>query len=146
MMESLEYWHWISAGILLLVLEMLLPGAFLMWFGASAVLVGGILWLFPDMIWQWQLFLFAIFSLLSIFGWRKMREGYAEDDPDSGLLNQRGRALIGRRVTLASPIKNGVGKVQIDDTYWRVVGEDAPKGTLVEVVDAEGATLKVQIR
>ena len=144
MLEMLEYWHWMVFGFVLIVLEMLAPGAILMWFGIGALVVGGLLLVFPDMAWELQLVIFALLSFGSIFAWKFWRRGQPEDDTESGSLNQRGKALIGRSVPLVGAIKNGIGRVQIDDTYWRVEGEDAEKGSLVTVTSAEGATLQVK--
>lgn len=144
MLEDLVYWHWIVFGLGLLILEMLVPGAIFLWFGIGAILVGGLSFLFPDISWQLEVLIFCIFSLSSVFVWKKYRKNSPENDTESGTLNQRGKALIGRRVPLVEPISNGVGRVQIDDTYWRVEGEDLPQGALVEVVEAEGATLNVK--
>ncbi len=143
-MEEFLYWHWIVLGFILLILEMLAPGAILMWFGASAIVVGGLLFLFPDMGWEWQVLIFAILSLTSLFVWKKTRKNLPEEDTESGTLNQRGKALVGRKVPLKEAIKNGVGRVQIDDTFWRVEGEDLEKGELVVVTDTDGATLRVK--
>jgi len=145
MLDNLLYWHWIILGFLLLVLEMLAPGAIIMWFGVGALLVGSLLFMFPDIPWEWQVFMFSAVSLTSIFAWKIYSKSSPDDDTDSGTLNQRGKALIGRRVPLVQAITNGIGRVQIDDTYWRVEGSDAPEGTLVMVTDADGATLKVDV-
>lgn len=144
MLDSLVYWHWIVFGAALLILEMLAPGAIFMWFGVGAVLVGGLLYIFPEMIWEWQVLIFSLVSFISIFAWKRLRQSNPEDNTESGTLNQRGKALIGRRVPLVESIKNGVGRVQIDDTFWRVEGEDLKKGVLVEVIKTDGATLKVK--
>jgi membrane protein implicated in regulation of membrane protease activity len=50
---------------------------------------------------------------------------------------------VGRVFTLEKPIVNGVGTVKIDDTVWRVQGPEAPAGSRVKIVDAEGASLRV---
>ena len=42
-------------------------------------------------------------------------------------------------------IKNRRGKVKIHDSNWEVRGPDAPAGTWVKVVSAEGATLIVEL-
>jgi membrane protein implicated in regulation of membrane protease activity len=144
MLEDLVYWHWLVLGFLFLILEMLAPGAILMWFGAGALLVGSILFFFPEMSGEWQVFIFAISSISSIFLWRKLRKDKPVDNTESGTLNQRGKALIGRKVPLVEAITNGVGRVQIDDTFWRVEGEDMEQGTLINVTDSDGATLKVE--
>ena len=144
MFEGILYWHWMVLGFILLILEMLAPGAILMWFGGGALLVGGLLYLFPEMGWEWQVLIFALVSLTSIFVWRKARKDSPDDDTESGTLNQRGKALVGRRVPLVEAIVNGVGRVQIDDTYWRVEGPDLAENTLVKVTDTDGATLRVE--
>jgi len=143
MLDSLVYWHWIVLGFILLILEMLAPGAILMWFGAGALLVGGIVFIFPEMAWEWQVFIFALVSFASIFAWKKLRKDALNDNTEAGTLNQRGKALIGRRVPLVESIVNGVGRVQIDDTFWRVEGPDLQESTLVVVTDSDGATLQV---
>ena len=144
MLENLLYWHWIVLGFLLLILEMLAPGAILMWFGAGALLVGGLLFLFPEMGWEWQILIFAVVSFASIFAWKKLRQDSPDDNTMAGTLNQRGKALVGRRIPLVEAITNGIGRVQIDDTFWRVEGPDLAVDTLVTVTDSEGATLKVE--
>ncbi len=143
--EDLLYWHWIVLGLVLIILEMLLPGFVLMWFGAGALLVGSLLYIFPEISWQWQFFIFSIFSVLSLFGWRYWSKNNESDDPESGVLNQRGKALVGRKTVLIEAIVNGVGRVQLDDTFWRVNGDDLDKDKLVLIVDVDGATLKVEV-
>ena len=54
MMESINYWHWLIAGVVLIVLEVFAPGAFFLWLGVSAGVVGLILVMFPDMGWESQ--------------------------------------------------------------------------------------------
>ncbi len=144
MLDSFLYWHWIVFGIGLLVMEMFVPGAIFLWFGAGALLVGGLLYFFPEMPSAWQAVIFALFSLSALFVWKKLMATNPEDNTESGTLNQRGKALIGRRVALVEAIENGVGRVQIDDTFWRVEGNDLEQGTLVEVTATDGATLKVK--
>ncbi|MDO9062896.1 MAG: NfeD family protein, partial [Bradyrhizobium sp.] len=43
----------------------------------------------------------------------------------------------------AKPIIDGSGTVKIDDTIWRVAGPDAPAGSRVRIVQADGASLTV---
>jgi inner membrane protein len=51
---------------------------------------------------------------------------------------------VGRTFTLNEPMVNGVGKLRVDDSQWRIAGVDAPAGTQVRVVAVDGATLKVE--
>ena len=52
--------------------------------------------------------------------------------------------MVGRKIPLVEAITNGIGRVQIDDTFWRVEGEDLDKDTLISIIDSDGATLKVE--
>jgi membrane protein implicated in regulation of membrane protease activity len=141
-MEELVYWHWFVAGLGLLVLEMLLPTGFvLLWIGASAIVVGALSWLLP-LGWPIQFMLFAVLCVVSFFLWKRYRP--AELPTDRPTLNRRGASYVGRTFTLADPIVNGVGKLRVDDSQWRITGPDVPAGTQVQVVQADGATLHVE--
>lgn len=47
-------WFWVSLGGLLLAAEMLGASGYLLWSGVSAVIVGVIIWLLPELSWEWQ--------------------------------------------------------------------------------------------
>ena len=62
---SLGSWNWFILAALLLLLEVLMPGVFMLWLGLSAILVGiistAIAW-----SWQSQVIAFAIFAILAL--------------------------------------------------------------------------------
>ena len=139
---SLGAWKWVILGAILLGLELAVPGAFMMWLGLAAILVG-MMSFAVDWSWQVQLVAFAIFTALSVPLWRRFAR---KVDPqlESPYLNRRTEALIGRVFTLENPILDGVGRVRIDDTVWRVSGPDTAAGSRVKVVRADGANLTVE--
>jgi membrane protein implicated in regulation of membrane protease activity len=139
---ALGGWAWVIAGAILLALELAVPGAFMMWLGLAAVLVGAIS-LAVDWSWQAQCIAFAAFALVSVPLWRRLARR-VEPASKSPLLNRRTEALVGRVFTLEKPIIDGVGIVRIDDTIWRVRGPDGPAGSRVRVVRADGANLAVE--
>ncbi len=141
-LQQIEYWQWLSLGLLLLILEMFVPGAIFLWCGTSALIVGLLHLFIPDMMWQWQWVIFSVLSVVSFFVWRHYFRGTHPEENNQ--LNQRSKALIGRRATLVEAIENGFGRIQLDDTFWRVEGEDLPLGAAIEIVDVDGATLKVK--
>ncbi|MGF1545869.1 MAG: NfeD family protein, partial [Thiotrichales bacterium] len=59
-------WLWLVAGAVLIGLEILAPGVFLLWIGLGAVLVGVSVWVAPDLAVAWQLLIFALAMLGSI--------------------------------------------------------------------------------
>jgi membrane protein implicated in regulation of membrane protease activity len=139
---SLGAWSWIIAGALLLALELAVPGAFMMWLGLAAVLVG-VLTFAVAWSWQWQGIAFAVFALASVPLWRRFARK-VEPDTQAPFLNRRTEALVGRTFTLDKPIVDGVGTVRIGDTIWRVNGPDGPAGSKVKVTQVDGANLQVE--
>ena len=139
---ALGPWAWIIAGAVLLATELAVPGAFMMWLGIAAVLVGALSFV-VDWSWQLQCIAFAVFAAASVPLWRRFALK-VEPQSEAPLLNRRTDALIGRVFTLEKPIVDGVGTVRIDDTIWRVRGSDQPAGSRVRVTQADGANLAVE--
>lgn len=141
--EALEFWHWWIAGVLLLGLELLVPGTFFLWMGAAAGIVGAVLLFLPNLAWQVQLLTFAVLSVCTIFGWRKWQKEHptATDHP---LLNRRAEQNVGRVITLDQALVNGRGRMMIDGTLWEVVAESGfeyPVGTRMRVIGSAGGAL-----
>jgi inner membrane protein len=141
-MASLGTWIWFIAGGVLLLLELLAPGAFMMWLGLAALLVG-VVSLFVDWSWQAQFVAFAAFALAAIPLWRRLAPN-VENAVAQPFLNRRADALVGRVFTLEKPIVDTVGTIRINDSVWRVAGPDAPAGSRVKIVHADGALLTVE--
>jgi hypothetical protein len=142
MLSALGGWGWLIGGLVLMGLEMLAPGVFLFWLGLAAFLVGLISFLVA-WSWPWQLVAFAVFALAAMPLWRRLGRP-RQDATDQPYLNRRADALVGRVFTLERPIVDGAGIVRVDDTVWRVSGPDAPAGSRVRIVSADGANLKVE--
>ena len=141
---SLGPWKWIILGVILLALELAAPGAFMMWLGLAAILVGVLSFIWSDLSWQWQGVAFAVFAVASIPLWRRFAHN-VEPPEVRPYLNRRAKALVGRVFTLDKPIVDGVGTIHIDDTIWRVgSGADRPAGSRVRVIRVDGANLVVE--
>ena len=140
---TLGPWKWIILGAILLALELAAPGAFMMWLGLSAILVGVLSFIWADLTWQWQGVAFAVFAVASIPLWRRFAHKVepAEERP---FLNRRSEALVGQTFTLDKPIIDGVGTIRVGDTVWRVSGADRPAGSRVKVARVDGANLMVE--
>ena len=140
---SMEFWHWLLIAITLISIEMLAPGFFFLWMAISAFLVGGLLFLLPLLMIEWQLFIFSILSISSIVVWRNHLKTHpvVTDHP---LLNQRTAQIVGRVFSLEEAIINGQGKIKIGDSLWRVQGEDCAINNKVKVIAAKGTILDVE--
>lgn len=140
-------WNWMVLGAVLLTLEIVSPGVYLLWFGVAAILTGTLslqLWDAPIWVWQVQVLVFLVLSLGAVVIGRRVFPTTGNEDTDQPLLNQRDRQLVGRTATLAEPIAEGYGRIRLGDTLWRVSGPDLPVGTRVRVVSADGGELRVE--
>jgi hypothetical protein len=145
LVARLGAWSWWVLGVVLLILEIVVPGVFLFWIGLAAIAVGLVsLLLWGSVIWPWQvqMVVFAALSIASILTGRSFfaRGATETDEP---LLNRRVESLVGREATLADAIANGRGRIKLDDTTWSVTGPDLPAGTKVRIVASSGRFLTV---
>jgi membrane protein implicated in regulation of membrane protease activity len=140
---TLGPWKWIILGAILLGLELAAPGAFMMWLGLSAILVGVLSFLWSDLSWQWQGVAFAVFAVASIPLWRRFAHNVepAEERP---FLNRRTEEMVGKTFTLDKPIVDGAGTIRVGDTVWRVSGPDCGAGSRVRIARVDGANLVVE--
>lgn len=140
---NIEYWHWLALGFGLLVLEMILPTEFiLLWVGAAAIVTGGLAWLLPAFGWPFEFVLWGLLSVAAVLAWRKFKPlSFVSERPT---LNRRGESYVGRVFTLDEPIVNGVGKLRVDDSQWRISGPDTEAGARVKVVSVDGVLLHVE--
>lgn len=137
------FWHWWAIALALLVIELLAPGFFFLWMSVAAFVTGGLLFLMPSLSLEMQTFLFSVLSVISIAVWRYYfkRHPIASDHP---LLNKRSAQYIGRVFTLDEPIVNGQGKIKVDDSIWKVRGDDCEGSTKVKVIGVDGTILLVK--
>ena len=141
--DNLQFWHWWIFAVLLMILEVFSPGAFFMWMGAAAGVIGLVLLFIPDMSWQLQFILFTVLSFITIIVGRTYfnRDKNDFDDPTIGELEQ---SLIGKVVEVEQAIQNGTGRVKVGETTWKANGPDCPAGHSVKVVGVNGAVLMVE--
>lgn len=136
------HWFWLSLGLILGAAEMVAPGFFLMWLGLAAIIVGILDYFLPITV-AYQVAMFAILSVLTVFAGKK----FLADNPietDDPKLNDRGARLTGEIVTVVEAITDGQGRVKVGDTVWAARGTDAASGARVRVTGADGAVLLVE--
>ncbi|AHC73269.1 membrane protein implicated in regulation of membrane protease activity [Candidatus Endolissoclinum faulkneri L5] len=140
-----EAWHWTTLGFLLMALEMLLPGSLLLWFGLSGLVLGFVLSA-VDMIFSYQVALFALFALFAYWPIRVFTTAHRSCSELATVaeLNQRGYSLIGHRITVTEAVINGFGAARVGDLRWRIACEENLEvGSFVKVIAVIGITLQV---
>jgi membrane protein implicated in regulation of membrane protease activity len=140
---NLGPWIWIILGLVLMGLELVAPGAFLLWLGLAAMLTGLIDWVF-GLSWQAAALVFAVLSVGAVLVGRAVTRDRDDEKGGRPALNRRGQSLVGHVFTLESPIIGGSGRIRVDDSSWRVSGPDMAAGATVRVVRVDGATLVVE--
>ena len=143
-LDELGPWTWVIAGVILIILEGVAPGVFLVWFGIAALLTG-LLDGAVGLSWQAATLTFGALALISVLVGRKLTGAGPKPDRSEKHLNEGADALIGKAFTLDRPIIAGEGWIRINDTVWRVLGPDAPENTRVRVTGVEGTRLIVQV-
>lgn len=132
---------WAVIGLVLLCAELVAPGIFLMWLGAAALLTALVTLLVTPPL-SWQLIVFVLFALLSVWiGWRWYRRG---GEPPQGALRDPSELMVGSSGTVAEPLRHGHGKVRVNDSLWLAEGPDLDSGAAIRVVAQKGTVLTVE--
>ncbi len=144
-MESLAltWWMWLLGGIVLLILEMVSPGGFYMFFfGSGAVAVGLVSALgFGGPLW-FQLLLFALLSIGALLLFRgKLLEWFQRETPTVN-------TMVGDIVVLLEDVSSGqTGRGEMRGTTWTVrnAGDDGlVRGQRYAVEKVDGLVLSVR--
>jgi membrane protein implicated in regulation of membrane protease activity len=135
-------WWWLGAGLLLATAEIMLPGVFLIWLGAAALLTGVLSLALPLPI-GIEFAIFAIAAIASVFAGRRWfaANPIASTEP---LLNERMVRMVGETVIVTDPITGGRGRARVGDGEWIVEGPSAERGTRVRVTQVRGSILVVE--
>jgi inner membrane protein len=136
------FWHWWGLSLLFLVIEVLIPSFFFLWLAAVGFVTGAIVWLFV-MTTNAQIFIFSALAIGAIVLWKIMGKKPLKKT-DHPLLNKRGQQYIDRTFNLYEAIENGQGKIKVDDSIWKVHGEDCAVGSKVRVVAVRGTVFDVE--
>ena len=135
-------WLWLIGGVLLLILEVIAPGFFLVFIGAAAMATGLFTVLF-NLGLAPQLALFALYAVIAVLFGRRFYANRAVDSTDP-LLNDRAARLIGRSVTVVEAVDAHAGRVRVGDGEWSARGGPAAPGDRVRVASVEGNCLIVE--
>ena len=144
-LNSWGMWGWMSFGLVLMILELFIPGTFIVWFGFGAVATGLLLSLF-DLSATAQIGFFALFSSISVFFGFFVYKKLFGTNKQTGTEERVGaKKYIGQSFKVVEPIVEGTGKVAVGDTVWLAKSDkDIAKGKMVKVVDVKGTILIVE--
>ena len=135
---------WAIVAVVCLIMELMAGDFFIICFSIGAVFaaitaaVGGGIY--------WQLLMFAIFTMISLFWVRPFAQRYLHKGEDNRVSNAD--ALLDRQGRVVETVKaDGFGRVQIDGDIWKAVtneAQDIPEGANVRVVGRESTIITVE--
>lgn len=143
----MSYMEWFTLGLALVLLELFVPGVFIIWFGLAAF-ASGVFAIFYELTLIEQALVFSGFSALFLLtGWfvyGKIKK--KEPATEYKHLNDPAGALIGKTFLLAEDAADGRAKAKIGDSVWIVECEDGlKKGDKVKITGVvEGVILKAE--
>ena len=142
-MDGIEtYWIWLVIGLALVLLEMLVPGVYLIWLAMAALAIAVLAFVSAPPL-ALQVIAWVSLSLIFAFSARRwLRDRpIVSSDP---LLNNRAGRLVGETALVTQAIDSGTGRVKVGDSEWTARGEDAEAGARVRIVGARGTELLVE--
>lgn len=138
--------NWIIAGLALSLLELIVPGVYLIWFGFAAFVVGIAVYFLPIEL-TTQLIVFAISSgIFAVIGVAVYRYvfGKAQVPAEYKNLNNTAEQYVGQLVTVAEDAEDNRTKVKIGDTYWLASCQKAFKqGDTAKVVGVKDSLILI---
>ena len=135
-------WAWLILGIVLLALELVVPGGYFLWLGCAGIVTGLVAFVLP-IGWPWQVTIFGALALIIVIGWTAISRR-RRPHTDQPFLNRRADRYLGHEGIIDEPIQDGAGRLVLDDTIWRITGPDLARGARVRVVGSDGPVLRVE--
>lgn len=137
---------WFLIGLVLLILEFMLPGLIVFFFGVGACIVS-LICLLTDISLNTQLLIFILSSVLLLLFLRRWLKGIflghivSKQDTRENL-----EEFVGQRAVVTEKITpKGGGKVELHGTNWTAeADEEITEGTVVEIIGKDNITLKVK--
>ena len=139
-------WLWLYIGVACMLLEILMPGFVIFFFGLAAATVGLIKFaFFESFTLTAQFAAFSILSILYIAVLRRWLKNIFLGDTTETVGTLAGE-FIGRTGKVTVAIKPPAsGRVEIGDAEWQAVADsEIGEGALVEVVSQQNITMKVE--
>ena len=137
---------WLLIGLLLSLLELVVPGTYLIWFGFAAFAMSILVLAVPLEITA-QLFWFALFStVFAVVGLYAYRYIFKRTNTPEQYrnLNDSAQQLVGRKVTIAEDIEDNQTKVKIGDSFWLAYTEKPfKKGDTAKVTGVKDSLILI---
>ena len=134
---------WFLIGLGLLLLELILPGLVILFFGVGAW-VTALVCAFTDINLNWQILIFLVASLLGLALLRKYLRNRFFNRTDKEIDDQL-EEFIGRKGRAIDDFKDGSGQIEFKGTQWSARSDDpVRKDEWVEITSKDSLILQVK--
>lgn len=137
---------WLLVGLGLSLLELVIPGTYLIWFGFAAFAMS-ILTFVSVLSITAQLFWFALFSaIFAVIGLYSYRYIFKRTQAPKEYqnLNDSAKQMVGRKVTLSEDVEDNQTKVKIGDSFWLAYTEkNLKKGDTAQVIGVKDSLILI---
>jgi inner membrane protein len=148
MSTGIEYWHWVVFGVILILSEIALTTFFIFWFGVAAVMLGGILFIAPELSLSWQIFIWTLLSSVLALIWFKYLKPLSIDRTKAGLSREAIIGEVGQVISVPNAEKRGRMRFPAPilgaDEWLIIASEPLSEGDRVRVKDVSGNSLIVE--
>ena len=137
---------WFIIGLVFFILELIMPGFFIFFFGVGACATA-IVCLIGNVGINLQIIIFLVVSVFSLLAFRKMlkEKFFSENDEKSKSIEDE---FTGKdAIAITDFDGNNIGKVEFKGTSWKAEASVPIKtGQIVKIINKEGFTLKVELK
>ncbi len=139
---------WFILGVAFFIIEMVMPGFVLMFFGIGAWITAILIWLGVLHSFPLQIVVFILSSVITLFLLRTKLSNYftgrisGKAEPEDSMTSVRGQKAVVKKEILPGEV---VGKVEFNGTLWNAEAEEQiSEGTVVEITERKNLILKVR--
>ena len=140
------YWIWLAAGVLMILLELVVPGFVICFFGISALVAGAVDFFFPAFSLIGQLLLFALGGAALALSCRKLAPGIFAGKESCKAEDIDGDDIVGAICICRENINGTIaGKVEFRGSLWNAQADgEIAAGEYCVVEERNNLTLKVR--
>ena len=143
---AMEWWHWIIGGIVLVLLELVIPSFFTLWFGLGAFIIGLLLLVAPGFPLSGQILLWATASVVMTVLWFRV---FSRMHDKTRIGTAKGDVIgeIGLLVADVAPFRRGKVRFQrpiLGAEEWPCISDtEIAAGARVRLASVEGSFIRI---
>ena len=144
--EKNMYWIWFFVAVAFLFIEMMTSDLVSIWFAASALVMGIVAAIFPQLQLGWQIGIFAVLSVVLFLATRKLVKKFFKRSKEQ---ETNLELVVGHKAVVTGEIDNLLeqGEIKINGLFWSarsVDGEKISEGEIVSVEKISGNKVLVK--